>query len=445
MTAFPTRRLKLICDEPLKYGANAAAQYDDPDWPRFVRISDITESGQLKNDTYRSLPPEIAMGYLLKEGDILLARSGSIGRSFIYKQEWGEVCFAGYLIRARVSKKHDPRFVYWSLNSSNYWSWIESIAMRSTIQNVSAERYAEFHVPLPSVATQHCIADFLDKETDRIDQVIGKKQRLIELLAEKRQALITRAVTRGLDTEVPDKSEDTRASEGDGGIRNIANSSNWQFRRLKNLATYNDEVLAENISGDMEIDYVEISGVSASRGIEEIQRTTFGQAPSRARRKVQKGDILISTVRTYLRAMATVTEISTEMIVSTGFCVIRPASHIDGAFLGWAVQSKPFVYETIKHSVGVSYPAINASELVNINISFPNRATQKAIANFLDRETDRIDQITEKTQQSIDLLSEYRSTLITAAVTGQIDVTNWKMNGATDRRLDQIEEAIEEA
>jgi len=298
MIAFPTRRLKLICAEPLKYGANAAAQYDDPDWPRFVRISDISESGQLKNDTYRSLSPEIAEDYLLEEGDILLARSGSIGRSFIYKPEWGEACFAGYLIRARLSKKYDPRFVYWSLNSSDYWSWIESIAIQSTIQNVSAERYSEFYVPSPPLDTQRCIADFLDRETGHIDQVIKKKQRLVELLAEKRQALITLAVTRGLDTDVLDKSRDHSVSEESGAVSNITNSSDWSSRRLKYLATYNDEVLAENTSENKEIDYVEISGISVSRGIEAIQRIAFGQAPSRARRKVRKGDILISTVRT---------------------------------------------------------------------------------------------------------------------------------------------------
>ena len=88
---FPTTRLRFICSEPLKYGANAAAQFDDPEWPRFVRITDITDDGRLKDDTFRSLPPEEAQPYLLEDGDLLLARSGSIGRSFIYRPEWGTV------------------------------------------------------------------------------------------------------------------------------------------------------------------------------------------------------------------------------------------------------------------------------------------------------------------------------------------------------------------
>jgi len=124
---FPTLRLRFACSEPLKYGANAAAQFDDPSWPRFVRITDITEDGRLKEDTFRSLPLEEAAPYLLNDGDVLLARSGSIGRSFIYKPEWGVACHAGYLIRARLSHQFDPKFVYWALNSDSYWAWIEAL------------------------------------------------------------------------------------------------------------------------------------------------------------------------------------------------------------------------------------------------------------------------------------------------------------------------------
>ena len=104
----------------------------------------------------------------------------------------------------------------------------------------------------------------------------------------------------------------------------LALPSDWSSKRLKYLSTYNDEVLAESTDEEKEIDYVEISGVSLSRGIEEIERMSFGQAPSRARRKVRTGDILISTVRTYLRAIARVDQASPDLVASTGFCVVRP-------------------------------------------------------------------------------------------------------------------------
>ena len=159
----------------------------------------------------------------------------------------------------------------------------------------------------------------------------------------------------------------------------------WSFKRLKYLATYNDEVLAESTDEEKEIDYVEISGISLFHGIEEIERVTFGQAPSRARRKVRSGDILISTVRTYLRAIAKVDEASPDLIASTGFCVVRPNDDVDSGFLGWTAKSEPFVSEVVARSVGVSYPAINASELVTINIPLPPLDTQWRIARFWTR------------------------------------------------------------
>lgn len=192
----------------------------------------------------------------------------------------------------------------------------------------------------------------------------------------------------------------------------------WTAKRLKYLATYNDEVLAESTDEETEIDYVEISGVSLSRGIEEVERMPFGQAPSRARRKVRSGDILISTVRTYLRAIAKVKEASPDLVASTGFCVIRPdREKVDSGFLGWAAKSEPFVSEVVSRSVGVSYPAINASELVTIGMPLPPLETQRRIAQFLDEKTARIDGLIEKKRALLDRLAEKRQALITRAVT----------------------------
>ena len=191
----------------------------------------------------------------------------------------------------------------------------------------------------------------------------------------------------------------------------------WTSKRLKYLATYNDEVLAESTDEEKDIDYVEISGVSLSHGIEEFERTTFGHAPSRARRKVRSGDILISTVRTYLRAIARVDEASPDLIASTGFCVVRPSDDVNSGFLGWVAKSEPFVSEVVARSVGVSYPAVNASELVTIDMPLPPLDTQRRIARFLDEKTARIDGLIEKKRTLLDRLAEKRQALITRAVT----------------------------
>jgi len=190
-------RLKMLTSEPLTYGANAAANFEEPDWPRFVRITDVDELGKLKPESFKSLPPEVAKPFLLKENDILLARSGAtVGKNFIYEKSWGICCYAGYLIRARVKAEYSAYLVYWNLNSAAYWAWINSNLIQSTIQNVNAERYGNMLICAPaSIEEQNTIVRFIEKSCDTIDQQFSAVKLSIQTLEEYRSAIITSAVT----------------------------------------------------------------------------------------------------------------------------------------------------------------------------------------------------------------------------------------------------------
>jgi hypothetical protein len=196
------QRLKSVLLQRLQYGANEEAGETDVAAPRFVRITDINERRELRDDTFRSLAEQKAKPYLLEEGDVLLARSGAtVGKSFQYRNSWGKCCFAGYLIRARLDQtKCLPDFLNYFTSSTNYWDWIASSLIQATIQNVSAEKYGNLSLPLPPTPEQQTIVAFLDRETAKIDALVAKKERLIALLQEKRAALITHAVTKGLSS-----------------------------------------------------------------------------------------------------------------------------------------------------------------------------------------------------------------------------------------------------
>jgi hypothetical protein len=195
------KRLKHLITEPLKYGANEAAELGDRDLPRYVRITDIDEKDGLRDETFKSLPAELASEYLLQDGDLLLARSGATaGKTFLYRSSWGACAYAGYLIRARLDLEHAcPAFVRYFMASSSYWQWLSSVFIQATIQNVSAERYASLCLPCPSLVEQREIAAFLDHETSRIDALIGKVRDAINRLTELRTALISAAVTGKID------------------------------------------------------------------------------------------------------------------------------------------------------------------------------------------------------------------------------------------------------
>lgn len=191
--------------------------------------------------------------------------------------------------------------------------------------------------------------------------------------------------------------------------------SHWEVAPLKRLVTCNDEVLPESTSPDHEIEYVEVSDVNEQTGISSSTTVRFENAASRARRIVRHGDIIISTVRTYLRAIASVTNPPPNLIVSTGFAVLRPRK-IQQGFARYALSAEYFVAEVISRSTGVSYPAINASELMRIHVPVPPASEQIAIAAFLDRETANIDHLIAKQERLIGLLTEKRQSLVEHAI-----------------------------
>lgn len=195
------RRFKFLLPEPLKYGANEVAELDDPSLPRYVRITDINEDGTLREDTFKSLPEDIARPYLLREGDLLFARSGAtVGKTFLYQESWGRAAYAGYLIRARLDrKKMLPRFGAYFAWSRNYWNWLRSSFIQATIENVSAEKYANLMLSVPPMDEQTKIIEYLDHETSRLEALVSKVGNGIGHLREYRMALISAAVTGKID------------------------------------------------------------------------------------------------------------------------------------------------------------------------------------------------------------------------------------------------------
>ena len=155
-------------------------------------------------------------------------------------------------------------------------------------------------------------------------------------------------------------------------------------RRLKYVATINDEALSETTEQDYDLQYIDIGNVDSYGTIHDIVSYKFENAPSRARRMVRNGDIIVSTVRTYLQAIAPIENPPENLIVSTGFAVVRPDRQVfDTRFCKYAVREKRFLWEVESRSTGVSYPAINATDLADIHISCPTLQTQRLIAGHL--------------------------------------------------------------
>lgn len=193
--------------------------------------------------------------------------------------------------------------------------------------------------------------------------------------------------------------------------------SHWDVKQLKFAVTCNDEALGENTEPDYEILYVDISNVSLTEGIKHKEELLFENSPSRARRVVKSGDVLVSTVRTYLKAITYVESAEENLIASTGFAVLRPSKKFDSKFIGYWIQSEGMVGNIVANSVGVSYPAINSTDLVRLPIVELPLSEQKNIADFLDKRLAQVDALISKQETLLEKLAEQRVALISHAVT----------------------------
>ena len=191
----------------------------------------------------------------------------------------------------------------------------------------------------------------------------------------------------------------------------------WSVSSLKYRVSVNDEVLPDNTDPDYQIEYADISSVSLGAGIAQTESLPYGDAPSRARRIIRSGDTLVSTVRTYLKAITCVREAPDNLIASTGFAVLRSRGNITPEFLGYAAESAPFVSAVVAQSTGVSYPATNPTDIANLPICFPDIEQQKRVTEFLDEKTAHIDALIRKKEELLKKLAERRLAIITKAVT----------------------------
>lgn len=191
-------RLKFLLTAPMMYGANESGSKETENSVRYIRITDITTDSKLKDDEnnlYLSL--DVAKDYLLVDGDVLFARSGgTVGKSFIYRSEYGESAFAGYLIKAECNtEKLLPEYLFYYTLSSLYEQWKNMIFIQATIQNIGANKYSNMEIVVPSIQEQKHIVEFLARKCRKIDRLIDIKNRKIEKLNDYKKSLIYEYVT----------------------------------------------------------------------------------------------------------------------------------------------------------------------------------------------------------------------------------------------------------
>jgi type I restriction enzyme S subunit len=347
-----------------------------------------------------------------KKGDVLFGKLRPYLAKALCIREKEGICTGELLVLRPKCVIQDYLLSY--ILSSDFISVVDSSTYGAKMPRASWEFIGNLPVFVPPLDEQRAIAAFLDRETARIDALVATKEHFIELLAEKRTALISQAVTKGLDPDVPLK---------DSGVEWLGEiPGHWEVKRLKHIARINLNTLTEGTEPDYVIKYIDIGNVGENGLLAEPEKMIFGNAPSRARRIIKKDNVIISTVRTYLKAIAHFPNPEDNLVCSTGFAVLEPGNLIIPRFLYYLAHCDKFIETIMAYSVGLGYPAINTSVFAGFPVWLPTISEQETIAAYLDTETAKIDSLITKTRKSIEKLKEYRTALVSAAVTGKIDV-----------------------
>ena len=355
---------------------------------------------------------------LVKKGDFAInSRSDRRGSCGISDYD-GSVSLINTILTPRNNM--NPNYYNWlfhtTLFADEFYKWGHGIVDDLWTTNWSDMK--NISIPVPPIESQILLSNYLDSKCEKIDSVISKTRETIEEYKKLKQSIITEVATGNVKIE-NGKVKESEMLELKGD--NLPN--NWRWMKLKYLVKYNIETLDEKTNENFNFDYVDISSVEFGKGITNFQNMNFKNAPSRARRILKKGDIILSTVRTYLRAIAKIEESKTPQIASTGFIVFTSEyDKIISDYLYYAISSENFISQVESHSVGISYPAINASQVVNFKILVPPLTSQLSLITFLDKKCSEIDKLITKKEQLVVELEAYKKSLIYEVVTGKRSV-----------------------
>jgi len=352
--------------------------------------------------------------YRLELNDLLVSEGGEVGRTAIWRNELEECYIQNSVHKVTIQKNNVPLYFLYQFLACGKSGHFEAIANRVSIAHLTREKLKEVISLIPPIQEQQAIADFLDRETARIDELIAKKQRLIDLLREQRTALITHAVTRGLTPYSPMK---------DSGVEWLGEiPAHWEIKSVKRISkVFNGSTpkSSEPEYWDGDIPWVtpEDLGELASSEISGTKRyITQAGYESCGTNLVPTGSLILST-RAPIGHLAIA---ATALCTNQGCRSLVPHSDMRTRFLYYVLYASR--QELISLGQGSTFMELGKSKLETVGLPLPRTEEQQAIADHLDRETARIDNLIGKINQAIEKLQEYRSALITAAVTGKIDV-----------------------
>jgi type I restriction enzyme S subunit len=395
--------------------------YDDG--IKLVRGDNVTEGHLRWGDKLRMWPEltEHLKQFLLSEGDVLIGMDGSkVGKNYaMVKEEDLPLLLVQRVARLRSRKHLDPKFLYYCIGNELFLFWVTINKTDPMIPHITPKDITNFEIPFPSIAEQRSIANFLDKKTKQIDNLIEQKEKLLQLLTEKRTAIITQAVTKGLNPKV--KMKDS-GIEWLGGV-----PEHWIVKRLKFLANriidgahVTPTYVPEGVPFLRVTDIVNADG--GELNLDDAKFIPENEHEELTRRcKPQRNDVLLSKNGTI--GVTRVVDWDFEFSLFVSLCLIKLDSNlIDPYFLSYSFKSKLIENQISIGAKSNTVTNLHLDKIKEFVIPTPPKEEQIRIVEYLKKILDDFRRTEGSLIDSVNKLKEYRSSLITSAVTGQIDV-----------------------
>lgn len=414
--------------------SNELKHLDPFDDVSFVPMEAVGEHGGL--DLQRTVTiAEVGAGYTeFDEGDVVVAKitpcfengKGALATGLVNGAAFGTT----ELHVLRTFTNLEQRYLFYLTISWAYRKTGEAEMYGAGGQKrVPPDFCKDFRTPLPPMAEQITIADYLDRETRKIDALIAKKRELIEKLREKRTSLISRTVTRGLPPDA------ARAAGLDPNPRLKPSGIEWlgdvpehwgvaQLRRFVRYVTSGSRGWAEHYADEGAI-FVRIGNLTRDSIRIDLSDVQYVDPPVGAegeRTKIELGDVLFS-ITAYLGSVAVADESVVGAYINQHIALVRLANDdLTPRFTAYAVLADAGQAQLSVQGYGGTKVQLALDDVKVLWLPIPTKVEQEAITDFLDRETEKNATMIEKVESAMKRLQEYRTALITAAVTGKIDV-----------------------